>query len=60
MSRNIYYALKEASQAIIDKIAREILTKYLDKSTNELTKTLDEVKELYRQYNEDEVELVEK
>ena len=57
MSRNIYYALKEASQAIIDKIAREILTKYLDKSTNELTKTLDEVKELYKQYNEDEVEL---
>ena len=57
MSRNIYFILKESSQAIVDKIAREILTKYLDKSTNKLTKTLDDIKKEYSQYNEDDIEL---
>ncbi len=57
MSRNIYYALNEASQAIADKIAREIITKYLDKSSNELKKSLDDIKAEYSQYNDDDITL---
>lgn len=54
---NIYFKLKEASQVIADKIAKEIMTKYYDKSKNELTKTLDEIKDEYSYYNDADVEL---
>ena len=57
MSRNIYYSLKEASQAVADKISREILTKYLDKETNRLTKTVDDIKKEYSQYDDADIEL---
>lgn len=53
----LYFTLKEASQVIADKIANEIMTKYYDKSKNELTKSLDEIKDEYSYYNDADVEL---
>ena len=57
MGRNIYFTLKEESQSIANKIANEITTKYLDKQTNKLTKTLDDIKNEYTYYDEADVEL---
>lgn len=57
MSRNIFYKLNEASQEIANKVAREITTKYLDKSKGELTKSLDDIKKQYSYYDEADVEL---
>ena len=56
MGRNIYFKLYEASKAVSDKIAREIITKYLDKDKNELVKSLDDIKKEYSYYDEEDIE----
>ena len=50
----------EESRDIVNKIKREILTKYLDKSTNKLTKSLEDIKKEYSYYSDSDVELAYK
>ena len=54
---SIIYSLKEASQAIANKIANEISMKYYDKTNKKLTKSLDELKQIYSYYDDADVEL---
>lgn len=55
--RNIFYKLNEVSQNIANKVASEIKTKYIDKSTGKLTKDLEDIINEYPYYDEEDVKL---
>ncbi|MBO7615036.1 MAG: DUF87 domain-containing protein [Bacilli bacterium] len=57
MSRNIYYKILEANSAIANKVAGEVRTKYKNKETGELTKSIEDVRREYPYYDIEDVDL---